>query len=210
MKRNLAVFALAALIGLAPAAVSTAFQGRGGGGGGQQAGQGGGRGGQQPGQIGQGQGQGQQGGAGQADRQRQRIHMDEPQRDQQRDRLRDCDATADQVRQQARTMARSNRFSAGEAVQQRDRLREHVADLERQHARLFEGFTAPQRDQLRDQVRSLDRARDRLRDRMQALDAELAGPNPDGRRFAKRAHEVEHAASDWQKRYRRLGDALGW
>ena len=206
-KRTITVVTLAALIGLAPVVMSPATaQGRGGGRG-QQAGQGGGRGGQQPGQANPGQGQRQ--GAGQGDRQRQRIHMDDAQRDQQRDRLRDCDGAADQVRQQARSMARSNRFAAGEAMQQRDRLREHVAQLEGRYEQLRNGFDDAQRNQLQDRLRSLDQTRDRLRDHMQALDNELAGPSPGARRFAARVHEVEHAAGDWQKQLRKLNGTLG-
>lgn len=187
LKGTIAVAVLATLVGLAPAATSPAdAQGRGGGAGRQTA-------------------QGQRAGAGD----RQRIHMDDQQRDQQRDRLLACDGAADQARRQARSLARAERFSPSEAARQRDRLREHIMDLEGMHNQLIQGFTERQRDRLRDPIRALDQSRDRLHQRFEALNGELAGPNPDPQRFNRRAREVEQACGDWQKQLHRLRNTLG-
>lgn len=186
LKGTIAVAVLAALAGLAPVLTPPAeAQGRGG--------------------AGRQTAQGQRTGSGD----QLRIHMDAQQRDQQRDRLLACDGAADQARRQARTLARAERFSPAEAARQRDRLREHVMDLERLHNQLLQGFTVQQRDRLREHIRALDQARNRLQERFQALNGELAGPNPDPQRFNRRAREVEQACGDWQRQLHRLRNTLG-
>lgn len=175
----------------------TAFpQGRGGGGG---RGQGGRQG--QSGQPGYGQGQGNEGrGMGQGERKQSRLDA------QQRKQVRSCENVADGARKEARTMARTSakNFNAEQAREQRNRLREQVQTMERQHQQAMSGLDATQTQEVQEQVRNMSAYREQLRVRFEAMDRELAATAPDPARVREEARQVERIMSQWRDQYRTI------
>jgi DNA repair exonuclease SbcCD ATPase subunit len=193
------ILALAAIVSLA---VSPTLYAQRGGGGGMQ--------GQRPTATGQ-QRSGQRGEMGRQtgtrDQERQRIHAT----DQQRDQYRTCTQSADRVRTQACDMAQAAKGGVNNEKfrQQHAQLRSEVQTMQQEHDRFMQGLSEEQRAALHDRIRKMDRVRDRVNTRLQEMDQELSQANPDTKRVARRAREVEKATNEWQKQYRNLGTDMG-
>jgi len=205
MKREF--LALAAIVSLTASPVLYAQ--RGGGGGGQRGG-GGGMQGQGPTTTGQQRGAQQgQGGAqmGTRDQQRQRIHAT----DQQQDQYRTSTQAADRVRTQARDMAKAAKgggVNNEEFRQQHTQLRNEIQTMQQEHDRFAQGLSEDQRASLQDRIRRMDQARDRVHTQSQQMDQEMTQANPDGKRVATQAREMEKAMNEWQKQYRNVASDL--
>jgi hypothetical protein len=191
-KKSLIVFPIFLLL------VSTAFPlGRGGG---QGAGSGqGGRGygggqGQGPG-MGQGQSRGQNANA-QMERKRIRVTQ------QQQEQLRSCDKLADGIRKQVRKMAKDSdkNFEPGKINQQQTQVRNQIRQMEQEHERLMNGLDTTQQEAWQEQIQNMKRLREQLNQHEQKMDAELKG-NPDAKRVAERAREMEQTMNEWRKQY---------
>ncbi len=186
LKRSLIVFPFFLLL------LSIAFpQGRGGGGQGQ---------GQSKGQ-GQASGQRQGQGGGQATNapmEHKRIKATR----QQRDQIRSCDRLADDIRKQARKMAKDSgkNLSSGQTNQQQVHIRNQIRKMEQEHERLNNGLDASQQQTWQEQIRNMNQLRQQLNLHQQQLDDELKG-NPDAKRVAERAREMEQTMNDWRKQY---------
>lgn len=199
LKNTLIQFALLLLL------VPVAFpQGKGGGG---SRGQGGGQG----QAAGMGQGAGQQQTAGQAqpgaqagdtqrDQKRTRITT------QQRDQIRACDKLADGLRKQARAMSQAGgkQFNAAEANKQQRQIREQLRTMEQEHERLMNGLNTDQQKALQERIRNMNQSRERINLQVQQMDRELGAPNPDAKRVAERAQEMEQIMNNWRKEYKAL------
>jgi len=187
LKKSLIVFPIFLLL------LSTAFpQGKGGG-------KGGGRGqGQGQGQvIGQGQGQGD-GQATNAQMEHKRIKATR----QQRDQIRSCDKLADDIRKQARNMASDSgkKLNYGQLNQQQVHIRNQIRQMEQEHERLMKDLDANQQQAWQEQIRNMDQLRQQLNLSQQQMDDELKG-NPDAKRVAERAREMERTMNEWRKQY---------
>ncbi len=177
-------------------------QGRGGG-----KGQGGSRGQGQGQGAGMGQGSGQGGGqygtqAGDAQKQQKRTRITSEQRNQ----IRNCDQTADGVRKQARKMSQAGggKFNAGEAKQQQAKIREGVRAMEQEHERLMNGLDPAQQQALQERIRNMNQHREQINMELRNMDRELGAPNPDAKRVAERAQEMERVMNNWRKEYKAL------
>ncbi len=177
-------------------------QGRGGG-----KGQGGSRGQGQGQGTGMGQGSGQGGGqygtqAGDAQKQQKRTRITSEQRNQ----IRNCDQTADGVRKQARKMSQAGgeKFNAGEAKQQQAKIREGVRAMEQEHERLMNGLDPAQQQALQERIRNMNQHREKINMELRNMDRELGAPNPDAKRVAERAQEMERVMNNWRKEYKAL------
>ncbi|HWQ03297.1 MAG TPA: hypothetical protein VNL38_02350, partial [Candidatus Nitrosotenuis sp.] len=127
--------------------------------------------------------------------------------DQQREQFRTCDQAMDRVRQQARDMARTSggaQFNAGEARQQRDRLREHFQLMQQEHERLMLGLNAEQRQSQEARHRNMEQIRERIQARLQEMDRELAAENPNGKQIAEQARNIEREMAQLQKHHRAM------
>lgn len=205
LKKTLVPLALLALL------LPLAFpQGRGGGGGrGQGGGQGQGQG-QRQGQVmgqGSGQGSGQYGaqsGDSQGDQKRIRITS------QQRQQIRTCDKTADGLRKQARKMSQAGgkKFNAPEANQQQSQIREGLRTMEQEQTRLMNGLDPTQQQALQERVRNMNQFREQMDVQTRQMDKELASPNPDAKRVAERAQEMERVMNNWRKEYKALSSVV--
>ena len=205
LKKSLIQFSLLALL------LPVAFpQGRGGGQGqgsgmGQGQGQGSGMG--QGQGSGQGKGQGQVGTqAGNTERDQKRIHATT----QQRNQIQTCDKTADGLRKQARTMSQAGgkKFNAGEANKQQSQIREGLRTMEQEHERLVKGLDPSQQQAWQERIRNMNQSRQQINSQMQQMDAELASPNPDAKRVAERAQEMERIMNNWRKEYKALSSEV--
>ena len=166
--------------------------GRGGGGGqGQGMGQGQGQG---QGQVmGQGQGGGQQTNA-QAVQDRIKTTK------QQRDQIRSCDKLADDIQKQSRKMARDSekKLNHGQLVQQQVHIRNQIRKMEQEHDQLMKGLNANQQQAWQEQIRTMNRLREQMTLHQQQMDGELK-LNPDAKRVAERAREMERTMNEWRK-----------
>jgi uncharacterized membrane protein YccC len=199
LKKSLIVFPMVLFLS------STAFpQGKGGGMGGSR-GQGQGQGGQT---TGQGQGQGSQTtgqGQGQSSGQSGNTQMDRirvKSTTQQRDQIQSCEKQADAVRKQARTMAEGagKKLNAGQLNQQQSHIQNQIKQMEQDHQRLMSGLDATQKQAWQDQIKNMDRLHQQLNTQQQQMDGELKG-NPDAKRVADQAREMERTMNEWQKQY---------
>jgi len=207
MKRGFLALAVVVLLAASP----VLYAQRGGGGGGQRGG-GGGMQGQRPTTVGQpqggqqGQGQGQQ--QGTRDQQRQRIHAT----DQQRGQYNTCTQSAVRVRTQARDMAKAAKgggVNNEQFRQEHAQLRNEIQTMQQEHDRFAQGLSEDQRASLQDRIRKMDQARDRVHTQSQQMDQEMTQANPDAKRIATQAREMEKAMKEWQKQYRGLGSEIG-
>ncbi len=163
-------------------------------------------------QSGQSQGQqrspgGSERGYGDIERERDRIHVSQKQRDQ----LRTCDRSADAVRDQARQMGKYGQgaaFNADKARQDRDRLQEQVRTMQQEHERLMQGMNPGQQQALESHIRNLNRLQERLNTRMQNLNGELGKADPDAKRVAEQAREMERVSKEWKEQYRSIQDRI--
>jgi hypothetical protein len=195
LKKSLFVFPIFLLL------LSIAFpQGKGGGqgkGAGQGQGQSQGQG-QRQGQV-MSQGQGQGGAqAGSAQMEQKRIKATK----QQRDQIRSCDKLADDVRKQARRMAKDSggNLNAGQLNQQQVHIRNQIRKMEQQHEQLMNGLDATQQQAWQEQIRNMNQLRQQLNLQQQQMDDELK-TNPDAKRVAERAREMERTMNEWRKQY---------
>jgi hypothetical protein len=204
LKKSLIVFPIFLLL------LSTAFpQGKGGGGGGKGQGQGQGMGqgqGQGVGQgQGQGMGQGQGQGQGQGGQQATNAQMEHKRikaTTQQRDQIRSCDKLADDIRKQTRKMAKDSAKSLnpGQLNQQQVHVRNQIRKMEQEHEQLMNGLDANQRQAWQEQIRSMNQLHQQLNLHQQQMDDELKG-NPDAKRVAERAQQMERTMNEWRKQY---------
>lgn len=151
---------------------------------------------------GQGQGQGHPGmSGGDSQMERKRIHATQ----QQRDQIRDCDKLADGIRKQARKMSQASgkKFNAEEANQQHSQIRNQLQAMEKEHERLMNGLDAGQQQAWQEQIRNMNRYREQLKVQQQQMEAELQN-NPDPRRVAEQAKEMERTMNNWRNQYRVL------
>lgn len=187
LKRTLVIFPILLLM------LSIAFpQGKGGGkggGSGQGQGQGQGR------VMGQGQGGGQQ---TNAQMEQKRIKATK----QQRDQIRSCNMLADDVRKQARKMAKDSgkKLNHGQLVQQQTHIRNQLRQIEQEQERLMNGLDKNQQQAWQEQIRNMNQLRQQMNVHQQQMDDELKG-NPDARRVAERAREMERTMNEWKKQY---------
>ena len=131
---------------------------------------------------------------------------------QQRDQYRDCSQTADRARDRARDLAQAAKaqgFGAEQANQERDRLRDEVGQMLRQHDRLMTSMSEDQRLSLRNRTRDMEQAGDRVRQKLQELDRECARDTADPERIARRAETLDKEMKGWQKQFGKLGSDLG-
>jgi hypothetical protein len=186
LKKSLIVFPIFLLV------LSAAFpQGKGGGGKGQGQGQG----------MGQGQGQGQ----GQGGQQAMNAQMEQKRiktTTQQREQIRSCDKLADDIRKQTRKMAKDSgkNLNTGQLNQQQVHVRNQIRKMEQEHAQLMNGLDANQRQAWQEQIRSMSQLHQQLNLQQQQLDDELKG-NPDAKRVAERAQQMERTMNEWRKQY---------
>jgi hypothetical protein len=183
VKKSLMVFPIFLLL------LATAFpQGRGGGKGGGQ-GQG----------MGQGQGRGKGGGqSANGTMDRERIHATQ----QQQDQIRSCDNLADGIRKQARKMAKNagNNFNTDRLTQEQAQIRDQVRQMDQQHAQLINGLDATQQQAWQEPIHNMNQLRQQMNLHQQQMEDELKG-NPDAKRVAERAREMERTMNDWRKQY---------
>jgi hypothetical protein len=196
LKKSLLLFPVFLLL------LPTAFpQGKGGGGGGQGQGQGQGQSQNQSQRQVQGMGQGQgQGGtqSGSAQMEQKRIKATK----QQRDQIRSCDKLADDVGKQARKMAKDStkKLDPGQLNQQQVHIRNQVRKMDQEHEQLMNGLDATQQQSWQEQIRNMNQLRQQLNLQQQQMDDELKG-NPDPKRIAERAREMERTTNEWRKQY---------
>lgn len=145
---------------------------------------------------------GAQTGQGEMDRDRMRATS------QQQDRIRACDKLADGVRNQARKMGRisEGKFNADQARKQRDRLQEQVRTMEREHERLVQGLDATQNQAWQERIRNMNRLREQFNNHLQQMNQELNTANPDAKRIAERAREMDRTMTEWRKQYSALSE----
>ncbi len=130
---------------------------------------------------------------------------------QQRDQLRTCDRSADAVRDQARQMGKYGQgagFNADKARQDRDRLQEQVRTMQQEHERLMQGLNPGQQQALESHVRNLNRLQERLNTRMENLNGELGKADPDAKRVAEQAREMERVSKEWREQYRSIQERI--
>ena len=200
-KRSLILFPIFLLV------ISTGFsQGRGG-----RQGQGQGQSANQrqgQGQL-QGQGQGQRGvQAGSADMEHKRIKATQ----QQRDQIRSCDKLADGIRKQARKMAKAsgNKYNAEEATRQRNQIREQFTAMEQEHERLVNGLDSNQQQAWQEQVRTMNQLRQEVHSQLLQMNNEMGMTQPDAKRIAERAREIERNMNSWRKQYNTLSSQASY
>lgn len=155
---------------------------------------------------GAGQGQGQRGaemGKGTLERDQKRIRATI----QQRDQLRSCDRSADQVRKRARTLARTAQNAgaqAGAIGEQTTQLRQQFRSMLEEHNRLLESLDTEQRTRLQEQIRNMQAIRERVEIQLSAIETGSARSDPDRKRIAERARELEQHLKEWQRQYRTM------
>jgi hypothetical protein len=200
-KRSLILFPIFLLV------ISTGFsQGRGG-----RQGQGQGQSANQrqgQGQL-QGQGQGQRGvQAGSADMEHKRIKATQ----QQRDQIRSCDKLADGIRKQARKIAKAsgNKYNAEEATRQRNQIREQFTAMEQEHERLVNGLDSNQQQAWQEQVRTMNQLRQEVHSQLLQMNNEMGMTQPDAKRIAERAREIEQNMNSWRKQYNTLSSQASY
>jgi predicted nucleic acid-binding Zn-ribbon protein len=169
-------------------------------------GQGKGQGSQAP--KGQGQKQ-QQAGAqqGQGDMEGDRVRATARQRDQ----LQTCDRSAEGIRTRTRQMAKTaggKGFSPDQARKEQSQVREQLAKMNQEHERLMQGLNDGQRRALQAHITNMERSRERINTQLQGMDQELSRPQPEGRKVAEQAREMERAMNEWQKQYRAVQSRL--
>ena len=78
-----------------------------------------------------------------------------------------------------------------------------------EHDQLMQGLSGAQRSLLSDQTRDLNRTRGRIQDCVNLLNQAVGATNPDPRRVAERADDLDQEMETWQKQYQRLGEDMG-
>lgn len=140
----------------------------------------------------------------QLNRKQQRLQLSSAQQN----RLRTCDQAMKKIRTQARDLSRSagkQGLSARTTGSYRNQLKQSTQLMNREHTRLM---TANKNADpaLQNQLKNLEQSRQRLQTRLDRLDQELNRSPVDAARIRDRARAVEQAATDWQKKVRRLSD----
>jgi chromosome segregation ATPase len=161
-------------------------------------------------QAAKGQGQKQrQAGAqqGQGDMERERVRASA----QQRDQLRSCDRSAEAIRNRTRQMAKTaggKGFNPDQARKEREQVREQLTKMNQEHERLMQGFNDGQKQALQAHITNMEQASERVNTQLQAMDQELSRPQPEGKKVAERAREMERAMNEWQQQYRAVQSKL--
>jgi basic membrane lipoprotein Med (substrate-binding protein (PBP1-ABC) superfamily) len=165
-----------------------------------------GRGGQRGGQQGQRQsqssGQGSVWGTGQAgggQMQQKRIHTTQ----QQQKQINSCNKSADGIQKQARKMSQmsGNKFSLNEASKQHSRMQEQFKAMEQQHQQLMNGLDSGQNQAWQEQISNMNQFRQQANLQLQQMNTELNSSNPDSKKIAGRAREMEQIMNNWRKEY---------
>ena len=189
MKKHLILISIFLL-----AAVSAFPQGRGGGGsrgqGGQQA---------QP-RTQQRQQEAVQPGQGNTERKRIQIHSE------QRRQIQECRKAADDIRKQARKMAQTsgNKFSAEEARQQRNQIRNQLQTMQAEHERLMQGLDSGQQQALRERIQNMSQLQQQMNTQLRQINSELEPANPDPKKVSEQARNMEQTMDRWRKEYNAL------
>ena len=76
--------------------------------------------------------------------------------------------------------------------------------MEQEHERLMNGLDPSQQQAWQERIRNMNQSREQLNTRIQQMDKELATPNPDAKRVAERAREMEQIMNNWRKEYKAL------
>jgi len=124
---------------------------------------------------------------------------------QQRDQLQSCDRSAEAIRTRARKMAKSaggSGFNPDQARKEREQVREQLSAMNGEHERLMQGLNGGQKQALQAHITNMERARERVNTQLEAMDQELNRPQPEGKKVAERAREMERAMNEWQQQYR--------
>jgi len=121
---------------------------------------------------------------------------------QQRDQIRSCDKLADDIRKQTRKMAKDSgkKDNYGQLNQQQVHIRNQIRKMEQEHEQLINGLDATQQQAWQEQIRNMNQLRQQLNLQQQQMDDELKG-NPDPKRVAERAREMERTTNEWRKQY---------
>lgn len=72
--------------------------------------------------------------------------------------------------------------------------------MEQEHEQLMNGLDANQQQAWQEQIRNMNQLRQQLNLHQQQMDDELKG-NPDAKRVAERAREMERTMNEWRKQY---------
>lgn len=142
------------------------------------------------------------------DRDRLRIHAT----DQQRDQYRTCTQAAERVRTQSRDMRRqagAKSFDPVQARRQQVRLREQVRLMDQEHERLMQSLGGEQRAAAQKRVADMNQIRGQMRTHMEAIEAELDKPDPDGKRLSRQAGQMETAMNQWREQHRAMASEIG-
>ena len=150
-------------------------------------------------------GQGQMMGQGQGGQQATNAQMEHKRikaTTQQRDQIRSCDKLADDIRKQTRKMAKDSgkNLNPGQLNQQQVHVRNQIRKMEQEHEQLMNGLDANQRQAWQEQIRNMNQLHQQLNLHQQQMDDELKG-NPDAKRVAERAREMERTMNEWRKQY---------
>jgi hypothetical protein len=142
-------------------------------------------------------------GKGTAQRDQKQIHATT----QQRNQIRSCDQAAEQIRQRARTLARTAQgtgVQAGTIREQAMQLRQQFRTMQEAHSRLLESLDAEQRILLQEHIRNMEQIRERAGMQLSTIETESARSDPDRKRIAEQARELEQYMKEWQKQYREM------
>ena len=102
------------------------------------------------------------------------------------------------------SQAGGGKFNAGEAKQQQAKIREGVRAMEQEHERLMNGLDPAQQQALQERIRNMNQHREQINMELRNMDRELGAPNPDAKRVAERAQEMERVMNNWRKEYKAL------
>lgn len=123
----------------------------------------------------------------------------------QRDQVRACDQSADQVRTRAGQIAKKAQgkdFHGDALRQEHSRLQAQVATMQQEQEHLMAGLNEQQSSALQQRTQNINRLQERITTQMQALDGELGKADPDGKRVARQAREMESTAKELREQYR--------
>jgi hypothetical protein len=72
----------------------------------------------------------------------------------------------------------------------------------------MKGLDPSQQQAWQERIRNMNQSRQQINSQMQQMDAELASPNPDSKRVAERAQEMERIMNNWRKEYKALSSEV--
>jgi hypothetical protein len=81
--------------------------------------------------------------------------------------------------------------------------------MHQEHQRLMDGLSDEQKASVENHERLMKQECERMEAQFREMERELAGANPDRKRVAAQAREVERAMIEWQKQHRAVSGVLG-